>query len=269
MPSPPLQLTGAHRASMRRLTHLTDWASGQIARQSVGDESMGDLVLYIFTGVVIRLCRALVAEIRGGSTDRTSSCMRAMIEVLINARYVLSGETEERALAFIFDDVRSNLNRARRIQLTLRRGRAPSMSRLSSADEWQGHVTRLETELLALKQRYGDRTLAWPPLEQRARKGDSDELYAGPYSLFSEDEHLSARALDAYMEQQGDRVRFTFVPDLHLLDSYLTSAHVYLLALLDQCGKRLGFPAADELRRFGTAVDLLIPMAGESELDVQ
>lgn len=268
LPPPPLPLGKAHQASIRKLSHFTDWAAAEIARRSVGADEPGSLVLYLLTGAGIRLCRSMVAEIRGGSVDRTSCTMRALIEVMINARYVLSADTETRAKAFIFDEVRSNLTRARRVYQVLDKGRAPSMSRLSTAADWQGHVTRLENELADLKQRYGDQTLKWPPLQQRAQKGDSEELYAGPFSMFSEDEHLSSRALDRFVLRQGDCVQFTFSPRLDLIDSFLSAAHLYMLTLLGECSKRLSFPNVDELQRFGTPLDLLIPMASNSELEL-
>lgn len=251
----PLALTPPQRRALRQLQKLHSWAQQTLAAHPINDDDLRHVVLFQFAGASHRLIRALIAEVKGGSSDNISSIMRALIEILINTKYILSTNDDTRARAFIFDDVRTRVRLCNKMIGVMSSGKADSMSSISTLESWQSDKDRLSQELAELESRWGRANIAWPKLEVRAKAAGLDELYAGPYWLFSQDEHLTARGLNRFMRERGESLYFSLEHDLHLLQSILEMAYVYFMALLNECSERTEFPAASELERFNSVVE--------------
>src|SRR5205823_3618376 len=99
-------------------------------------------------------------------------------------------QSDDRAVAFIFDDVVSRRTMCRQMIHMMSRGKPTSIGRLSTLESWQAAEANLSKELEELQKQHGKRKISWPPIEQRALKGDSEELYVSPFWLFSQDDHL-------------------------------------------------------------------------------
>lgn len=249
MPPKTLLVPKEMRAWMFRLQELLTWAELQFANHPLPDDLVG-MVIAQQAGGVHRLARAVLAQIRGGSSDQLESRMRALVESAINVRYILAGDSEARALAFVNADVVNQKTIANHFASLLRRNRAPSMAQVTTVEFWDGHAARLQKELAEIETVHGRVSDAWPPILQRAEKGESDELYATLFRHFSEDEHLTPRGLDKHMRVKGQSVYLDFSQDLSHLPAIIGMTYVYYLTTLKLLGRRTGFPVMEDLQRF-------------------
>jgi hypothetical protein len=251
-----LPLTKSQRRLLRRLDELLTWGEIQLSGHPLPDDLPLN-VLAQLTGAMHRMSRGILAQVRGGSVDGLEGMVRSMIEALISIRYIFADQTEARALAFVVDDIRSRKRMARRVVGLMDKGKAPSMASISTIDGWRQAEAKLTRELAQMETRYGKDDLKWPSIERRAELGDSEELYATAFWLFSQDEHLSTRGLDRFMRQRGGSIYFDLGHDLERLDSFVGMACVYYLAFLGELSDRAGHPSRRELERFNSLADHL------------
>jgi len=249
VPLDPLPLSKEHKRRLRQLDELLAWAEGQLTNWPFPDDLLA-VVVAQQAGGIHRLARAVLAQIRGGSTDFLESRMRAMVEASINVRYILAADSQARARAFAIDDVKSRRTMVNRTAPLMRRGKAESMASISTQETWDEIQSDLDKELADLEAKYGKVTVGWPSIEQRAQKGDSEELYATAFWWFSQDEHLTTRGLDKYMKTEDGKLYFDFGHDLTLLYSFISMAIVYYVSLLNEVSKLTGHPNPSELERF-------------------
>src|SRR5689334_10426072 len=123
MPLDPLPLTKEQRLRLRQLDELLAWSDAEFTDRPIPlDYQL--IFLRQHVGAVHRLARAVLAQVRGGSTDMLEARVRTAIEAVINVRYVFADQTEQRALAFQHNDIRVRWQLAKRIAQTLREGKA-------------------------------------------------------------------------------------------------------------------------------------------------
>lgn len=211
------------------------------------------IVLLNMTLAVHRLIRGFIAQLKGGSNDNLQSKLRILTEAIININYILSDETDKSAKAFILDSKRSRIKVLNRLINLLEQDRVPSMAQVNSIENYRNMKLSLEQELSEQQNLLGIGNVAWPPLEQRAIKGNSDELYATVFGYFSQDSHMTADSLDRFLKEVENGAAFTTEPDLGVIDQEIQTAFAYYLIFINICSEKLGFPTQEELKEFNNS----------------
>ena len=111
----------------------------------------------------------------------------------------------------------------------------------------------LEQELAERQRLFGKESVTWPNLEQRAQGGNSEELYATVFWLFSEDTHMTVEGLNKFLRYIEGGIAMTTELDLSVLDQEIQTAYISYIAFINTCYERFGFPSEEELREFNNS----------------
>ncbi len=250
MPLPDLPLTRDQRRLLRQLDELWNWGDKALSGRPLPTTDFRLTILFQLTGATHRLVRGLIAQIRGGSVDGLEGTIRRMIEALITVKYILGEDSQDRAIAFIADDVRSRRSMCERILALMKKNKAPVMSLDTTEQDWRDHLHRLSAELKRLETVHAGKDLKWPSLEERARLSDTGELYATVYWLFSHTEHLTSRGLNKFMKERDGDIFFNLENDATTIDPFIRMACIYYVSFLNECSERTGYPEKKDLARF-------------------
>jgi hypothetical protein len=235
---------------INQLEELWNFLDARLKSYKMKTHDLRLIVLLHMTVAAHRLIRGFLAQLKGGSNDNLQSNLRTLTEATINANYILADETDNRAKAFILDSTRSRIKVLERIINLLEQDRVPSMARVNSIENYRGMKSRLEQELFEQQNLLGRSNITWPTLEQRAKRGDSEELYATVFGYFSQDTHMTADSIDRFISEVNAGSVFTAELDLSALNQEIQTAFAYYLIFITICSEKLGFPAQEELKEF-------------------
>lgn len=127
------------------------------------------------------------------------------------------------------------------------------MAEVNTVENYKELKLGLEQELSEQQNLLGRENITWPNIEQRAKKGNSDELYATVFGYFSDDTHMTAESLSRFLREVDGGAAFTAELDLSVLDQEIQTAFVYYLGFINTCSQKLGFPAEEELEEFNNS----------------
>lgn len=95
------------------------------------------------------------------------------------------------------------------------------MAEVNTIESYTELELSLEQELSERQSLFGRENVTWPNLAQRAKGGNSEELYATVFWLFSEDTHMTAEGLNRYLRNIDGRIAMTTELDLSTLDQQM------------------------------------------------
>lgn len=246
-----LPVSNETKGVIARLESVWSRANNDLIGNSVTPKSLRAVLLFQFTATAHRYTRAVLAEIRGSSFDGIELILRSLIELLINAKYVLEDSTEMRARAYIANDSRIRLKWSNHIIKLLEDGSAPAMAKMASVSKYKTLRDGIAKDLEGLVQQHGEESLSWPSLVERARLSDTEELYATVFRYLSQQTHSTVRGLDRFLSERKDG-SIEFRVDLNSEEIYRSVVSVYntYVALLVESNERLGVPSDDTLVGF-------------------
>ncbi len=248
-----MQLSEKQELWIKQLEDLWNFLDARLDNYSLktNDLRLG-LLLHMMVGVH-RLIRGFLAQLKGGSNDFLESRLRTLVEATININYILADETGKRARAFILDATRSRLTAVKRILRLLEQKNAPSMAEVNTIESYRALKLSLEQELSERQRLLGREHATWPNLERRAQLGNSEEMYATVFWLFSQDTHMTAEGLNRYLSNIEGGIAMTTELDLSMLDQEIQTAFVSYLGFIGTCSQRFGFPSEEELKEFNSS----------------
>jgi hypothetical protein len=133
----------------------------------------------------------------------------------------------------------------------IKKGKAPSMSKLKTVKEYEDRKAELEKEKIDFQEKWGKENLVWPRLNKMAEKADMEELYAGVVWLLSQDAHLTARGLDRFLKQKDDGgLAISLGQNLNGAHMDLSAVRTTYIALLNECSTHLGSPKRATIKPF-------------------
>jgi hypothetical protein len=248
-----MKLSEKQERWIQQLEELWNFFDARLKNYSLKTNDLRFGLLLHMTVAVHRLIRGFLAQLKGGSNDFLESRLRTLVEAGININYILADETGNRARAFILDGTRSRLTALKRIPRLLEQKKAPAMEEVNTIESYKELKLSLEQELSAKQNLLGKENATWPNLEQRAKGGNSEELYATVFWLFSEDTHMAAEGLNRYLRNIEGGIAMTTELDLSALDQQIQTAYVSYIAFINTCSQRFGFPSEEELKEFNSS----------------
>src|SRR5260370_16898043 len=248
-----MRLSKKQERFLSQLEELWNFFDARLKNYSLKTSDLRLGLLLTLTVAAHRLIRGFLAQLRGGSNDNLQSKLRTLTEALINVNYILSDDTDIRAKAFVLDSMRSRKTALYRIIGLLEREKAPSMAAVNTIENYRIMVSNLEQELLKQQNLLGKENASWPPIEQRAAKGNSEELYATVFVYFSQHNHITVNILNRFLKEVSSGIAFTTELDLSSLDQEIQTAFAYYLIFINICSEKLRFPTEEELKEFNNS----------------
>ncbi len=214
------------------------------------NNDLRNVLLLQFSAAASRTTQAALTQIKNGTMHSLDFLLRPLIEGVITYKWILGDPTQMRARAYIVDDIRSRLANIRRLIPLLERNQAPGMATVTDATRYRELEAQLVTELRDFETRYGRDNLRLPNIEERARLGGSDEIYATAYWLLCQDTHLTVRGLDRYMTDNNGQLGITWDVDFARFQIAVRSFYITLSAFFGECSNTFGTPAQSDLAPF-------------------
>jgi hypothetical protein len=245
-----MELSKKQQKWFKQLEDLWNFVDTRLNNYDLSTKDLRFVVLFHMTGATHRIIRGFIAQLKEGSNDDVESKLRTLNEATININYILADETGNRAKAFLINGTRSRLSAIRRILDLLRKEKAPAMAEVANIKKYERLQSNLEKEISDSESLFGKENILWPNLEQRAQKGNSEEIYATAFWLFSESSHMTAEGLNRFLRDNDGVITMTTELDLTRLDQEIQTAFVSYIAFLNTCSQKLGFPPENELEEF-------------------
>ncbi len=254
-----MKLTKKQERWIKELEELWNFFEARLKGYNLKTDDLRLKLLLALMVAAHRLIRGFIAQLKGGSNDNLQSKLRTLTEAFINVKYILSGENDFRAKAFILDSKKMRVRTLDKIIMLMEQEKAPSMAAINSLESYKELTESLKQEVSEDENRLGEKNAKWPSIEKRAKIAGLEEYYLTVFYFFSQDNHMSVDGLFRFLKEVNGVTVFTTELDLSDLDQEIQSAYVYYLQFIILCSQNLGFPTEEELQRFNSSDMLTAP----------